>query len=178
MVSACSLATQRQEPEGPENLLLVFESSRREKSGVGERWVVARQGDGAFLLHAWDVERRRTRQSCGAVPRGAFVEGWEDLDAAGLLVSGEDLRLVPSPGGEPFAGRLQLSFADQGRSVSAHRPLLAGKARALLSVLRGWEATLLPAAPTSLPAELRVEVAIGGCGPPEAKGRKAVRVAP
>ena len=178
MVSACSLAEQRQALEGPENLLLVFESPRRGKTGVGERWVVARQGDQTFLLHAWDVERRRTRQSCGAVPRDAFVAGWEGLDAAGLLVSGDDLRLVPSPEGEPFAGRLQLSFDDQGRRVSARRPLPAGNARALLRVLRGWEATLLPAAPTSLPAELRVEVAIGGCGLPKAKGRKPGRVAP
>ena len=146
---------------------------------MGERWVVARQDGKTFLLHAWDVERRRTRQSCGAVPSDAFVAGWEDLDSAGLLVSGEDLRLVPSPEGESFAGRLQLSFADQGRRVSARRPLPAGNARALLRVLRGWEAKLLPAVPTSLPVELRVEVGIGGCWLPEAKGRrKPVRVAP
>jgi hypothetical protein len=177
VVSACALVAQK-EPEGPENLLLVFERPRHEETAVGERWVVARQGDEAFLLHAWDVERRRTKQSCGAVPRDAFLAGWEDLDAAGLLVSGEDLRLVPSPEGEPFAGRLQLGFLNRGRRVSARRPLLAGNARVLLSVLRGWEAMLLPVPPTSLPVELRVEVAIGGCGLPEAKGRKPARIRP
>jgi hypothetical protein len=113
-----------------------------------------------------DVERRRTLQSCGAVPNDAFVEGWADLDAAGLLQPVEDLRLVPPRGTDPFAGRFQLEFEEEdGRRTSARRPLSAADVRKLVRVLRGWKAVLRPASPTALPTELRVEVAIGGCTP-------------
>jgi hypothetical protein len=174
LVSACSLGGKGKEPTGPTGLVLTFDHPRRATVGVGERWVVVgKEMEETYLLHAWDVERRRTRQICGKVPPEEFTEGWEKLEAAGLLVPGEDLRLSPSPGSEAFAGRLRLRFREHGKRISARRPLTETEARELVRVLRRWKVALHPAKWRSLPPDLRVEVAIGGCDPPPPKGRKS-----
>jgi hypothetical protein len=163
LAAACGAATLK--PKGPAQVFLALDLPRREVAGVSERWVLVRPDNRAFLLHTMDVERRRTLQSCGAVPNDAFVKGWAKLDAADLLLPVEDLRLVPPRGTGPFAGRLQLEFEEDGRRITARRPLSAADLRKLVRVLRTWKAVLRPASPTALPPELRVEVAIGGCTP-------------
>ena len=179
LASACALGGKAKEkPPAPTGLFLAFDHPRRGTVGVGERWIVVSKKEEIFLLHAWDVERRRTEQVCGEVPPEEFTEGWEELGAAGLLVSGEDLRLSPPPGSEPFAGRLRLRFRLRGRLTSARRPLTETEARELLGVLRGWKADLRPALWRSLPADLRAEVVIGGCDPPAPKGQKSTRGKP
>jgi len=174
LVSACSLGGQGKEPTGPTGLVLTFDHPRRATVGVEERWVVVgEKKEETYLLHAWDVERRRTQQICGKVPPEEFTEGWEELEAAGLLVPGEDLRLSPLPGDEPFAGRLRLRFRDRGKRISARRPLTETEAGELIRVLRRWKVALHPALWRNLPADLRVEVAIGGCDSPPPKGQKS-----
>jgi len=172
LASGCTLEGLKRKAEGPEHLLLVFDRPRREELGVGEHLVVARRDGETFLLHAWDVERRRAHQTCGAVPSEAFSSGWKELKAAGLLTSEERASLLPLPGGKPFAGRLQVSLDDQTRTVTARRPLEQADVQVIVDVLRRWEALLRPVGPTEIPAELRVEVAIGGCKPPGLRARE------
>jgi hypothetical protein len=130
---------------------------------VDERWVLVRERDKSFLLHAFDVERRRVKQRCGTIRPQTFATGWDELVAAGLLNPGEDLRFAPRPGEPPFVGRLQASFRYQGRQIEARRPLVASQARALERVLRKWEAALRVEEPQTLPALMRVETRLGGC---------------
>jgi hypothetical protein len=47
----------------------------------------------------------------------------------------------------------------------ARRPLERAELDSLLRVLRLWESALLPVEPAQVPAELRVEIGMEGCGP-------------
>jgi hypothetical protein len=168
LVTACSNAAHQRalKEQMPPYAYLVVDVPRREAKGVIERWAVAaRPEKGAFLVHASDVERRRTRQTCGGIPLEKFVPGWEALQAQGLLQPVEDYRLMPKPGAPPFAARLQLRYAQNGREAIARRPLERGELDSLLGVLRPWESALLLVKPEQIPAELRVEIGMEGCGP-------------
>jgi hypothetical protein len=175
LVAACTAA-----PRGralrehlPPRAYLVADVPRPEAKGVSERWAVASHEEKAFLVHASDVERRRTRQTCGAVPIDAFARGWKELRAQGLLHPVEDYRLMHAPGAAPFAARLQLRYNQSGREVVARRPLERAQLDALLRVLRGWESALQLVRPEEIPAELRVEIAMEPCGPRPARPRTA-----
>ncbi len=163
VASSCSLGAGDDEWVGPVEAALRFERPRREAAAVDERWVLIREHDRSFLLHAFDVERRRVKQKCGTIRPEIFATGWDELVAAGLLDPGEDLRFTPRPGEPPFVGRLQVSFLYQGRRIEARRPLIASQARALERVLHNWEAALRVEEPQTLPALLRVETRLGGC---------------
>lgn len=174
-LAACAAAARQRalREQVPTHAHLIVDVPRREAKGVTERWAVASHEEKAFLVHASDVERRRTRQTCGAVPIEAFVRGWKDLQAQGLLQPVEDYRLVPAPGAAPFMARLQLRYDQGGREVLARRPLERPQLDPLLRVLRGWESVLQVAAPEDIPAELRVEIGMESCGPRPARSRGA-----
>jgi hypothetical protein len=157
----------------PTQAYLIVDVPRREAKGVTERWAMASREGNAFLVHASDVERRRTRQTCGAVPLENFVRGWKSLQAQGLLHPVEDYRLMPGPGQSPFMARLQLRYDRKGGEVVARRPLEPAQLEPLLRVLRGWEAALVPARLDQIPAELRVEIGQESCGTKPARPRGA-----
>jgi len=148
---------------GPNEVILRFDRPRREVRGVHERWMLVREHDESFLLHAFDVERRRAKQRCGTIDPTVFATGWDELLASGLLDPVDDLRFAPRPGEPPFVGRLELSFLLHGRRVEARRPLDASQAAVLERVLRGWKRAVLIEDPQTLPALMRVEARQGGC---------------
>jgi hypothetical protein len=157
---------------GPDEAIIRYDRPRREVRGVHERWMLVREHDESFLLHAFDVERRRAKQRCGTIEPTVFATGWDELLASGLLDPGEDLRFAPRPGEPPFVGRLQLSFLFHGRRVEARRPLDKSQAAVLERVLRGWKRALLIEEPETLPAIMRAEARMGGCDmdrPPDDK---------
>jgi hypothetical protein len=160
--SGCSL-TKKEPRTGPDAAVLTFDRKRPKGLAVSERWVVTRKENETYLLHAYDVERRRRKQVCGAVLPKASMAGWNDLARAGLLVPGEDLRYQAPRGAEPFVGRYFLNLSDMGRNVIARRPLVAGEAEALLGVLQRWEAATQRMGNLRLPSAIRVEMVMGGC---------------
>ena len=171
-LAACAAARTRQlREQAPAYARLIVDLPRREVEGVTERWALWSREENAFLVHASDVERRRVRQTCGAIPIEAFVRGWKDLQAKGLLHPVEDYRLVPPPGAAPFMARIQLRYERAGREVIARRPLEQAQLDALLRVLRAWEAMLQLVPANDIPAELRVEIAMDGCGPRPPRSR-------
>jgi hypothetical protein len=166
VLGACGVAAGRRAVSVPPRVRLGVDLPRREAEAVNERWALYRGEKGTFVVHGVDVERRRTVQTCGKLAEESFAAGWEDLAATGVLRPGEDLRLVPPRGAEPFAGRLEASYGGEANRVASRRPLTAGEARAVTGVLRRWEARLEPVLMEAIPAELRVELARGGCSPP------------
>jgi len=171
LVAACSNAAHQRalREQMPAYAYLVVDVPRREAKGVIERWAVAARTKEAFLVHASDVERRRTRQTCGGISLEKFVPGWKSLQTQGLLQPVEDYRLMPGRGAPPFAARLQLRYDRKGREVVARRPLDSAELEPLLVVLRRWESALLLVRPDQIPAELRVEIGRGSCGPKPAR---------
>jgi hypothetical protein len=166
VLGACGVAAGRRAVSVPPRVRLGVDLPRREAEAVNERWALYRGEKGTFVVHGVDVERRRTVQTCGKLAEESFAAGWEDLAATGVLRPGEDLRLVPPRGAEPFAGRLEASYGGETNQVASRRPLTEREARAVTEVLRRWEARLQPVSMEAIPAELRVELARGGCSPP------------
>jgi hypothetical protein len=166
LAAACGTSTSAAlRKEMPVNAHLVVDVPRREAQGVSERWAVTCANGKAFLVHAADVDRRRTRQTCGMLPPESFVRGWRELRADGLLHSAEDYRLMAPPGSDPFVARLQLAYRDERNEVMARRPLTAAALKPLMRTLRRWETTLQPARLDQIPSELRVEIGMGVCDP-------------
>jgi hypothetical protein len=163
LVSSACLPSRRDKWRGPEEAALRFDRPRREVATVDERWMMLREHDRSYLLHAFDVERRRVKQRCGTILPETFAIGWDELLASGLLDPGEDLRFTPRPGEPPFVGRFQAAFVYQGRRIEARRPLVAAQARALERVLHNWEAALRIEEQQALPALMRAEARMGGC---------------
>ncbi len=163
---ACSVAGSPRGSAAPTRARLGVDVPRREARAVSERWALVRNDKGTFFMHGVDVERRRTVETCGALAEDTFATGWEDLKATGVLRPGEDLRLVAPRGAEPFAGRLEAHYGSGTVRVVARRPLTGRDARAVTEVLRRWEIRLQAVEIETIPADLRVELARGGCGPP------------